>query len=420
MGALWERVDQLQIPDSGTSVNVDDQQRILEAIRLEIRSVLENVVAKETNAKGSNPTEPVISNSSSPASTITSGLVALLLSGTVIASTQKLANQARDLSMIARKLEIHVPPAEQLLDRPSISSGGPAGRAKQLTKSCCSAVTDPIDLGQPSIAFDARTYTSEGYEKSLAAACCSQEGRTGKLRETPHQGKDTKNQTSSSCGLHLRSEMAKQSDIYPDEQPWNLIWESSTALPVEKNPVANEKKQPSTDTSVRIPTSSKPLLRGQPPIQMQDSLDSSDLACRFPGCEHVCALSHELKSHPKTHFPPLSIGGASYVHTGGQRCRGRASKLSLSRSGHYNDGLRRGFANGATMGSESTFSKRLPAALKAKVSCVTAQHDRVTKSKFSGGFYGSCRHAAVARDYCNSEYASRYDHDRQKKICVRI
>ncbi|CAD6591630.1 MAG: hypothetical protein ASARMPREDX12_005284 [Alectoria sarmentosa] len=111
LGTLREKVDDSMTQGAEASVKLDAQQEIFEALRLETGSLRERLVAEETNARESHPTRPANSSSFISALAITSNLAPLVLSGTMIVSAYTLANRAREMSTIARKIEIHVSPA---------------------------------------------------------------------------------------------------------------------------------------------------------------------------------------------------------------------------------------------------------------------------------------------------------------------
>ena len=116
LGKLRKKVHHLTTQGAGASVKLDAQQEIFEALRLETGSLRERLAAEETNARESNPTKSANSSSFISALAITLNLAALVLSGTMIASAHTLANRAREISTIARRFEIHVSPAEQVLE----------------------------------------------------------------------------------------------------------------------------------------------------------------------------------------------------------------------------------------------------------------------------------------------------------------
>ena len=309
---LLDKVSQLQTQGAGASVQLDDHQDILEAIKSEVELLKERFAADDTDATEPTPTDQAMFSSFKSALVITSNLVLLVLSGTTIASAHTLANQAQNMSVIARKFELNVLAAEQLVDKPLASTGGPAKETEGSKKSCGSAI---IDTGRPAIGSDARTYKGNVCEDSLTAVMLSQEGRASQSQsqQTQKQGKRNENQCSPSCDSHLDDKPAEQSEIGPDQKSWNRIWDSATESPVPSDPLADDKKQLDLENTVSIATSMNRLSQDQVLTPMKGSL----------------ASAHDLESHAKTHSPPRSTGGARSKHRDPDS---RKSRLSLGRS----------------------------------------------------------------------------------------
>lgn len=337
LDSLLDKVSQSQTQGAAASVQLDDHQDILEAIKSEVELLKERFAAGDIDATESTPTDQAISSSFKSALVVTSNLVLLVLSGTTIVSAHALANQARNISVIARKFELNVLPVEQSVDKPLASTAGPAKETGDSNKSCSSAITNAIDTGRPAIGSDARTYKGNVCGDSPTAVMLSQEDRASQSQTQPtyNQGKRTENQCSPSCDSHLDNKAVEQSEICPDQKSWNRIWDSATELPVPSDPLADDKKQFDLENAVSIAPSKNPLSQDQILTPMKGSVDSSSLSCQFTGCNHICASALDLESHAKTHSPP------QFTSRGQFHCppsMGRASKMSLSRSKRRIDG----------------------------------------------------------------------------------
>ena len=205
LDASREKLDQLQTQGAGASSKLDDQQEILEVVKHEIELVREMLAVKETNGKESALTEPAIFGNFTSALDIMLNLVALVLSGTVIALVNILANRTPGMSTIARKFEIHVPSAEQSTYQPSADLGGPANEVGGVLISCISPFAKPIDSGQQPLVPSAPAYESHICEKSPTA-----------VRST-----HINNQRAHSCDSHLPTKTAEHLEIGLNQQPWN-------------------------------------------------------------------------------------------------------------------------------------------------------------------------------------------------------
>ncbi len=313
LDSLLDKVSQLQTQGAAASVPLNDHQDILEAIKSEVELLKERFAAGDTDATESTPTDQAISSSFKSALVITSNLVLLVLSGTTIASAHALANQARNMSVIARRFELNVLPVEQSVDKPLASSRS-------------SAITNAIDTGRPAIGSDARTYKGNVCGHSPTAVMLSQEDRDSQSQsqQTKNHDKRNENQCSPSCDSHLGNEAAEQSELCPDRKSWNRVWDSATELPVPSDPLADDKKQFDLENAVSIAPSNNSLSQDQILTPMKGSIDSSSLSCQFTGSKRICASALDLESHTKTHLPPRSTS-----HYTGPPGMGRASKMSL-------------------------------------------------------------------------------------------
>ena len=349
LDVLWEKANQSQTQDVQVLVPMNDQQDTLDAIISEIGLVREELTAGKTNAGEPTEAEPATTSSFASTLTITSELFALMLSGTMIVSAHTLASQARDLSAIARNFELHVPPTEHLAEQRSVGTGGTNRKAENLRESRSSATIDAIDFERPATGPDARMYEVDLNKKPVTASCRLQEDRASESQETRTQDKLADKQHSTSCLTHINTKIAEQSESCPDQLFWDRIWNSSMALPVQRESLADEKGLPDVDCSVRQPRSSTSPQRNQSPTQKQRPSDSSPSVCsrchitsreRIFATTSVCSVcqitsrERNLEPRPMTHSPSWSTG-----YTGGARsgyryssARGRASKLSLSKS----------------------------------------------------------------------------------------
>ena len=334
---LSDKVDQLQIQGLQGPVPMNGQQGILDAIKSEIVSVREKLAAGKTDAGRPTETEPAISSSFASALTITSKLFPIMLSGTMIVSAHTLASQARTISTIARKLELHIPLTEQLADQRSAGTGRTKGNAEDFRKSHSSATTDAIVFERPAIGPDPRIYEGNLHKKPLTTMCRMPEEIASQSQETQVRGKHANDQRSRSCDTHLHNKTVEQSEGCPDHQPWDRIWDPLIASLVQWEPIANEKSPPDIDRFVRKPPSSTSPLRDPPPTQTQNPSDSSPLVCQVTSCEWIFAHTHNVQSHSTTPSSSWSAAGGARTYYRDLDRKGRVNKLSLSKSSRFID-----------------------------------------------------------------------------------
>lgn len=333
---LSDKVDQLQIQGLQGPVPPNGQQDILDAIKSEIESAREKLEAGKTDAGRATEAEPAISSSFASALTITSKLFPIMLSGTMIVSAHTLASQARTISTIARKLELHIPLTEQLADQRSAGTGRTKGNAEDFRKSHSSATTDAIDFERPAIGPDPRIYKGNLQQKPLTTMCRVWEERASQSQETQVRGKHANDQRSRSCDTHLHKTV-EQSEGCPDYQPWDRIWDPLIASLVQWEPTANEKSPPDIDRFVRKPPSSTSPLRDPPPTQTQDPSDSSPLVCQVTSCEWIFSHTHNVQSHSTTPSSSWSAATGARTYYRDLDRKGRVNKLSLSKSSRFID-----------------------------------------------------------------------------------
>lgn len=333
---LSDKVDRLQIQGLQGAVPMNGQQDILDAIKSEIVSVRENLAAGKTHAGRPTEAEPAISSSFASALTMISKLFPIMLSGTMILSAHTLASQARNISTIAGKLELHVPLTEQLADQRSPGTARTKGNAEDFRKSHSSATTDAIDFERLAIGPDPGIHESNLYKEPLTTLCRVPEERASQSQESQVRGKHANDQRSRSCDTHLHNKTVEQSEGCPDHQPWNRIWDSSMASLVQWKPTCHQDSPWELDGLKRNRFSGTSPRQNRRPIQMQNLSNSSPLVCQVNNCERICAPIHNVQSHSKTHSPPLSTGGPRTYYRGPDG-RDRVSKLSLSKSSRFLD-----------------------------------------------------------------------------------
>ena len=129
-------------------------------------------------------------------------------------------------------------------------------KPEDLKKSCSSATTKVFNVERPAMDSRARTYQTNVDEGSLNETCRLQ-GRTSQPQESQTQGRVGNDQRSLSCDPRLHTKRSEQPEIFPDPRSWAAIWNTSTVLPVQMKPLADEKRRPDNDCSLKMPPSSK-------------------------------------------------------------------------------------------------------------------------------------------------------------------
>ena len=191
LDALQEKIDLSQTPGAAGSAIVDEQKEILDAIKSEIGLVRDELADRDTNVRESTHIEPANSSSFASALAITSTLASLMLSGTMIASAHTLTTQARDMSTIARRFEVHSLPMKVAIDQLSASTKRPSKEAKNFVNSSGQVIADDVDSERPTLHLDSGSGKSDAYKTSLTAVYHSQKGRANQPCETKNQSKVT-------------------------------------------------------------------------------------------------------------------------------------------------------------------------------------------------------------------------------------
>ena len=183
LDALQDKIDQSQTPNAAGPASVDDQKVILNAIKSEIEQVKDGLADSNTNTRDSTTVEPGNYSNFASALTITSNLAALMISGTMIASARALATQAREMSTIARRFEVHCPPIEQSTDQQSISTTRPSKEPVEFANGSDRVIADAVDPEQFPLDSDPGSCKSDVHESSSPAVCHSQEERAEQSQE---------------------------------------------------------------------------------------------------------------------------------------------------------------------------------------------------------------------------------------------